>query len=63
MCQVTKQSTWEKPTLFGEKEPPTNAGDAALFDKDMLVGYGCHWNPHEVHGRERTIVLGLKLWQ
>eukprot|EP00752_Nemacystus_decipiens_P007166 g6417.t1 len=36
--KVTKQTTWDKPIIFGLKEPPTNASDAALLNKEREIG-------------------------
>ncbi|CAM9937495.1 unnamed protein product, partial [Pylaiella littoralis] len=36
--KVTKQTTWDKPILFGHKEPPTNTSDAALLNKEREIG-------------------------
>ncbi|CAM9612823.1 unnamed protein product [Ectocarpus fasciculatus] len=32
--KVTKETTWDKPILFGLREPPTNTSDAALLSKE-----------------------------
>ncbi|CAM9710007.1 unnamed protein product, partial [Hapterophycus canaliculatus] len=36
--QVTKQTSWDKPILFGLSEPPTNTSDAALLNKEREIG-------------------------
>ncbi|CAM9178655.1 unnamed protein product, partial [Ectocarpus fasciculatus] len=36
--KVTKETTWDKPILFGLREPPTNTSDAALLSKEREIG-------------------------
>ncbi|CAN0415368.1 unnamed protein product, partial [Ectocarpus sp. 12 AP-2014] len=36
--KVTKETKWDKPILFGPREPPTNTSDAALLNKEREIG-------------------------
>ncbi|CAM9206036.1 unnamed protein product, partial [Discosporangium mesarthrocarpum] len=35
--KVTMETTWDKPVLFGDKEPPVNRSDSAVMEKDEEI--------------------------